>query len=449
MLKPELIGESFIRISEEYQLHLILEVFKLKKLSVLEKTESARNEIIELASELVKISTPNPPGSTSECVRFIRSYFDQHGVPTKIFERTKGKTNIVAHIKGADDHTVLWLGHLDVVPEGDTASWKHEPYGGKVVGDFIYGRGTSDMKGSCAAAMVATRILGEAGKLPFNTDFWFTCDEEVGGGDGAEWLSKENMIRGDCCIIGDSSGSTRSKPFIDAGCKGMLWTKIKATGRTAHGSTPHLGDNALDKIMAITPHIEKMRNYRLNVAKDLRPALKTSVDYLLSNRELSEEQRRTTKRLYNYPTVALNMLNGGVKINVVPDHAEAFYDIRLTPGIDFAATKKQLLKLIESPRIEGITHEFIQEQTGYFESPKSKFAKQLSKAVRTVTENEPKFKILTGGTDAASLTKIGIPCLGYGAGLEGQAHAPDEHVPIDDLVMAAKVYALFPLIYRA
>ena len=66
-----------------------------------------------------------------------------------------------------------------------------------------------------------------------------------------------------------------------------------------------------------------------------------------------------------------------------------------------------------------------------------------------MTENEPKFKILTGGTDAASLTKIGIPCLGYGAGLEGQAHAPDEHVPIDDLVMAAKVYALFPLIYRA
>ena len=426
-----------------------MEVFELKRLSVLEKTESARKEIIELTSELVRIPTQNPPGNTSECVKLIRDYFDQHGVPTKTLERTKGKTNIVAHIKGANDRTVLWLGHLDVVPEGDTASWKQEPYGGKVVGDFIYGRGSSDMKGNCAAAMVAARILEEVGRLPFNTDFWFTCDEEVGGGDGAEWLSKENIIRGDCCIIGDSSGSTRSEPFIDAGCKGMLWTKIKATGRTAHGSTPYLGNNALEKIMAITPNIERMRNYRLNVAKELGPALRTSVDYLLSSRELNEEQRRSTKRLYNYPTVTLNMLNGGVKINVVPDHAEASYDIRLTPGIDFAATKKHLLKLIESPRIEGITHEFIQEQTGYFESPKSRFAKQLSKTVRMVTENKPKFKILTGGTDAASLTKVGIPCLGYGAGLEGQAHAPDEHVPIDDLVMAAKVYALFPLMYTA
>lgn len=421
----------------------------MRRLNVLKKIESARNEITELTSELVRIPTPNPPGNTSECVRFIRGYFEEHGIPNKTFERIKGKTNIVARIEGADAHTILWFGHLDVVPEGDTASWRQEPYGGKVVGDLIYGRGSSDMKGNCAAAMVAARILAEAGKIPFNTDFWFTCDEEVGGIDGAEWLSKENMVKGDVCIIGDSSGSTRSRPLIDAGCKGMLWTKIKATGRTAHGSTPYLGNNALEKLMTITPHIEKMQDYKLNVAKDLRPVLRTSVDYLLSSKELNEEQRKRVRRLYDYPTVTLNMLNGGVKINVVPDHAEAFFDIRLTPGIDFAATKKQLLKLIESPRIEGITHEFIQEQTGYFESPKSQFAKQLSRAVRIVTGTKPKFKILTGGTDAASLTKVGIPCLGYGAGLEGQAHAPDEHVPIDDLVLAAKVYAIFPLIYRA
>jgi len=430
-------------------LNPIWEAFKLSRLNILKKIESARKEITELTSELVRIPTPNPPGNTAECVKLIRDYFEEHGIHTKTFERIKGKTNIVAHIEGTDAHTILWFGHLDVVPEGDTSSWRQEPYGGKVIGDFIYGRGSSDMKGDCAAAMVAARILGDEGKLRFNTDFWFTCDEEVGGIDGAEWLSKEDMVKGDVCIIGDSSGSTQSRPFIDAGCKGMLWTKIKATGRTAHGSTPHLGSNALKKLVTITPHIEKMQDYKLNVAKDLRPALRTSVDYLLSSKELNEEQRKRTKRLYNYPTVTLNMLNGGVKINVVPDHAEAFFDIRLTPGIDFVATKKQLLKLIESSRIEGITHEFVQEQTGYFESPKSQFAKQLSRAVRIATGTKPKFKILTGGTDAASLTKVGIPCLGYGAGMEGQAHAPDEHVPIDDLVLAAKVYALFPLIYRA
>ena len=421
----------------------------MRRLNTLEKIESARNEITELTSELVRIPTPNPPGNTSECARLIRGYFEEHGIHTETYERSKGKTNIVARIEGTDAHTILWLGHLDVVPEGDASSWEQEPYGGRVIGDFIYGRGSSDMKGNCAAAMVAAKILGEGGKLRFNTEFWFTCDEEVGGMDGAEWLSKENIVKGDVCIIGDSSGSTRSRPFIDAGCKGMLWTKIKATGRTAHGSTPYLGDNALEKLMAIVPHIEKLEDYRLNVAKDLRPALRTSVDYLLSGKELNDEQRKRVKRLYKYPTVTLNMLNGGVKINVVPDHAEAFFDIRLTPGIDFAATKKQLLKLIESSRIEGTTHEFVQEQTGYFESPQSQFAKQLSRAVKIATGAKPKFKILTGGTDAASLTKVGIPCLGYGAGMEGQAHAPDEHVPIDDLVLAAKVYALFPLIYRA
>ncbi len=416
---------------------------------MLEEIESSGTEIVELASELVKVPTPNPPGDTENCVRFIEEYFKKHGIPTKIYKRAKGKANIVASIEGNNPGRILWLGHIDVVPEGNPESWKHKPYGGEIQDDSVYGRGSCDMKGSCAAAMVAARVLMESGKPPNNMEFWFTCDEEIGGQDGAKWLANDRIIMGDICIIGDSSGSNQSKPFIDVGCKGMLWTRLKATGRTAHGSKPYLGDNAIEKLLEILPYIEKMGNYRLDVPRELRPALRSSMNFLLSSGSLTEDQRKIVKRLYNYPTVTLNMFKGGVKVNIVPDDAEAYYDIRLTPGIDFDRAKKHLLKLVEDSEITGIMTEFIQEEVGYFESPRSQFAKQFSRAVKLATGTLPTCQVLTGGTDAVSLKKLrGIPCLGFGAGPDGQAHAPNEHVPINDLVTAAKVYAIFPLIYK-
>ncbi len=54
----------------------------------------------------------------------------------------------------------------------------------------VWGRGSSDMKGSCAAAMVSARILNEMDSIPNTVEYWFTCDEEIGGGAGARWLAE-------------------------------------------------------------------------------------------------------------------------------------------------------------------------------------------------------------------------------------------------------------------
>ena len=420
----------------------------MKLSTLLEKVQSSRTEIAELCSELVKIPTPNPPGGTEPCIRLIEDYFARHGVTTVVHSRHRGKANIVAKIDGVSPKKVLWLGHVDVVPEGNRASWKHEPFGGEIEGDEVFGRGSSDMKGSCASAMVAAKLIQCEAKPPNTVEFWFTCDEETQGEDGAQWLAQEGLIKGDVCIIGDSSGSTPAKPYIDVGCKGFLWTKLRAKGQTAHGSTPYLGENALEKLLKVISRIQKMSNQRLVHPQDLRPALKSSVDFLLSSETLTLEQRRAVKRLYDYPTVSLNMLDGGIKVNVVPDAAEASLDIRFTPGIDFNALREQAQLLVQESGIAGVTTEF-QMGTGYYESSASPFAMQLRDGVRKATGHTPRFKILTGGTDAIFLKNIQcIPCLGFGAGIEGVAHAPEEHVPIEQLVMAAKAYATFPFLYR-
>jgi len=171
---------------------------------ILEEIEGASSEIVNLTSKLVQFPTVSPRGNTKECVDFIKSYMDNAGIETTIYERREGKSNICARIRGVSDSNVLWLGHLDVVPEGSFSEWTHNPYGGEVVGDRVYGRGASDDKGSCASAMVAANILSGVNKNQrCNAEFWFTCDEEVGAVDGARWLAEERKFHGDACIIGD------------------------------------------------------------------------------------------------------------------------------------------------------------------------------------------------------------------------------------------------------
>ena len=163
---------------------------------ILNEIESSTDEIVQLCSKLVQIQTPNPPGNTELCIKFIDEYFKGLNIPTKLYRRKEGKANLMAKVEGESSTKILWLGHIDVVPEGNPEFWKHDPYGGEIEGSFVFGRGSSDMKGSCASAMVAAKILQESGKPPNTVEFWFTCDEEIGGRDGTQWLALEGLLKG-------------------------------------------------------------------------------------------------------------------------------------------------------------------------------------------------------------------------------------------------------------
>jgi len=419
---------------------------------VVSEAELARNEVAELCSRLVQFNSAHPEGRTDECVAFIKEYMDGHGVKNEVHSRNPLKPNIVAEIPGESRRKVLWVGHLDVVPEGKPEFWTHPPYSGKITDDgFIYGRGASDMKGACAAAMVAARILGGLeDPLPNNVEFWFTSDEEVGGGDGARWLAETGRLQGDVCVIGDGSGGGLDHPGIDLGCKGGATTRLVARGRTAHGSTPFLGDNAIKKLIEAIPWVEKIGDFRLELPQELEEPIQSSVEFMLKTQTLDDEQREAVRRVFHHPTVTCNIISGGVKSNVVPDYAEAVFDIRLTPGSRPLKVKERIEDLVREADIPGVDVSVSAGETaGYYESPDTAFARQLAETVQKATGRRPTFKILTGGTDAISIKRhTGVPCLGYGTSMAGQAHQPDERNTIENLVLGVKVYSAFPMIYR-
>jgi succinyl-diaminopimelate desuccinylase len=418
---------------------------------VLSEAEEAEEEVAELCSSLIQFNTAHPEGRTNKIVPYIKGYLEKHGIENEVHSTNPLKPNIVAKIPGSSPRKILWVGHLDVVPEGKAEFWTYPPYSGKITDDgYIHGRGSSDMKGADAAAMVAARILNEMDEPLENcVEFWFTADEEIGGGDGARWLAQTKRFQGDVCIIGDGNGGGLKLPSIDLGCKGGAGTKLTARGKTAHGSTPFLGDNAITKLMKVIPWVERIGEFRLELPPELEEPIESSIDVLVKTLPLSEEQKEASKRVFHYPTVTCNIINGGVKINVVPDYAEAEFDIRLTPGSKPMKVKERIEELVKEAGVPGVEATVRASETaGYYESPNSLFAHQLAETVQRVTGKKPIFKILTGGTDAISIKRYtGIPCLGYGTSMTGQAHQPDEHNMIKNLVLGVKVYAGFPLIY--
>lgn len=417
--------------------------------SVKDEAENLSSEVTELCANLIRFNTVNPPGRVRECVEYIESYFKDLEVETEIYARNPDKPNLVARLPGKHRPKILYLCHTDVVTEGSPESWTHDPFGGEVSEGKVWGRGATDMKGSCASAMVATKILLEIDeKERASVEFWFTADEEVGSLDGARWLAETGRFRGDLCVVGDSFDSTPRRPAIDVGCKGSMSPTIRVKGKTAHGGTPFYGDNAVDKLLKLLECGRRISDFRLNVPPELESVIESSVKFALEDPNLTDGQRAAIRRQYHYPTVSLNVIRGGEKRNVVPDYAEASFDVRLTPGINFEALKKRFESLISSSGVQDYSVEW-RIMKGYYENPDSKAVRTLSQAVEKALGVKPTLKLMWGGTDGYYTHVVsGIPSPAFGAGVKGMAHAPDEYVTVENLVMTAKVYAILPLVYR-
>jgi len=410
---------------------------------------ASEREIADLTSRLVQFKTVNPPGYTADCAEFIDSFFRETGISTRIYGRKEGKANICASVPGRRPGKLLWLGHLDVVPEGSPEAWHHDPFGGEQENGRVYGRGSCDMKGACAAAMVAAKTLTKLGEDErVNVEFWFTCDEETAAVDGAQWLARAGHFTGDLCVIGDSFLGSPTSPSIDIGCRGAVRPRIRARGRTAHGSQPYLGDNAIEKLLTALQSAKRIADYRLDLPVELSPIIESSVSLLLQEPGLTEAQKASIRRLYWQPSVSLNILQGGVKNNVVPDSAEAVLDIRITPGADLEAVKQEIKRLLEESSVEGVTADIQVTGEGYYEPPGSQPVRELARAVKAVLGVEPLLNILTGGTDGIWLNRLArVPSVGFGPGFRGMAHTPEEFVPVEHLVAAAQVYAALPVLY--
>jgi succinyl-diaminopimelate desuccinylase len=409
--------------------------------------EIKKEELIELTQELIRIPSvrSQKEGSNEEKVAFFLSHLlEEMGLDVVVEEVEPGSPNVIAVLQGESDGPCLMFEcHTDVVTEGDASEWKYGPYEGRLVGNRIYGRGACDTKGNLAAAIKAVQAISQSG-IPFKGRILLgiLVDEE-GMMSGVKHFIRQGWANGvNAAII--------CEPVDNHLCitqKGALRAELLTIGKMSHGAMPLAGLNPIPPMVSI---LEKIRQLE------------------------EEEIERLGKDVFlGYPSITPTVLQAPVKgepqLNVIPYQCRALLDIRTVPGQSHEALKKQLEEIVsqeersvnaslDSGPLKEIRETLeknlskgmsFQSKLNVFEdrpwtktSREESIVRAVSKAIRSVTGEEPTYGGVPGATDGTFLSAwAGIPIVTIGAGKWMIPHQKDEWVSVEELELTANIYA--------
>jgi len=397
-----------------------------------------KNKAIELLQNLVREKSVS--GNEAAAQKIVSNYLQNLGLVidgfepsieelTKssyfISERTsfEDSPNIVAILKGTGNgKSIILNGHIDVVPEGEISSWERHPYSGTIVGNHLYGRGTTDMKGGNVAALFAIEAIKKC-NIPLKGDIYFeSVIEEESGGAG----SLATILRGyvaDAVLIPEP---TKMKIFPKQ--QGSVWFRIKVKGKVAHGGTRYEGVSAIEKSIMVINHInqlEKVRNTRL-----LDDPLYKNVPIPIP--------------------INIGKINGGTWPSSVSDLVILEGRLGVSPNETIEEAKLEITRwlktlslmddwFIENPvEVEFFGARWLPGSID-LEHP---FMESLKKSYQYVYKNEPIIEASPWGTDGGLFSHIKqIPTIVFGPGETKVAHYPNEYIDLDELFSCAEVIA--------
>jgi succinyl-diaminopimelate desuccinylase len=297
----------------------------------------------------------------------------------------------------------------------------------------LFGRGSCDMKGGLAAAIVAVEaILDE--RLPFNgaLEISGTVDEETGGFGGVAFLAKQGFFskpRVDHVIIPEPLQVDR----VCLGHRGVWWAEVEMRGRVGHGSMPFLGVSA----------IRGMGRFLALVEEELYPKL----DARRTRMPCEPPGARASTLNWNSVHGGLNEGYEGVPSPLVADSCRLVLDRRFLIEENLDAVKAEVVALLERVKQEraglGYTLRDIIVFHPTMAEPDAPVVRALDASIQQVLGRKAQHIASPGTYDQKHVSRIGHlhDCVAYGPGLLEQAHQPDEFVGIDDMVASSKVMA--------
>lgn len=379
-----------------------------------------KKDLIDLTRQLIQIPTENPPGNEKPAFLFLKKDLMSMGFHIRSYISPRKRWNMVAVKKwGGTGRTLIFNGHLDVVPAGDPSQWKDPPFEGRIRKGRIYGRGAADMKGGIASFLHGVAALDRSGLCPRrgNLVLHLVSDEECYSHQGMEFLASLGILKGDAALVGEPTGLS---PVIAQ--KGALWLKISTFGRSAHGSTPHLGVNAIESMAKVIDAIK---------------AMPTDKEHPLLGR----------------PTVNIGMISGGTKVNIVPGRCDLSVDRRLVPGEQRADVLRRITATLESLKDQDPSFRYHQEEIDFTEpaeiDPSEEIVRIGLEAIEQVSRSGSQVKGFSGFTDGRFYIRKHIPTLIFGPGENDQPHTANESVSVDMLVDAARIYGRIVMNYLA
>ncbi|MBN2219670.1 MAG: M20 family metallopeptidase [Kosmotogaceae bacterium] len=349
-------------------------------------------EVEKLLLDLCSANTTNPPGKEDLAAVILHRMLVDKGVDVEIQRVAENRSNVVARLHRDSVRPYLVLsGHMDVVPAG--SNWDSDPFKPELVDGKLIARGSADMKGGLSALIAALIDLSEDSNFSGNVALVATCDEEVGCS-GIRYFLEHQTFEVSGVIIGEPT-SLR----LATGEKGAIWLKLKFRGKSAHGSQPQNGVNAITRLFSAYTELSQV----LGKIEGL--------------------------------TESLNIIRGGSKENTVPDEAECVIDIRFAENTDsseiIALVDSVLSKYNQSEKIILLNRESFSSSGNLTESVKE-VLKKMAMNAEDIT--------MTYFTDGAFTASQGIETVILGPGSPSMAHRSNEYVELEEVHMARRLY---------
>lgn len=372
-------------------------------------------EIRDLAVDLVRAGGENPPGDEGAAAKALGAACSERGLDVRTSEVEPGRPNVTATLPGGTGPGLLLLGHTDVVPVGE--GWSVPPFGGAVRDGRLYGRGAADMRGGLAASVVALSALRRAGVgLAGPVALAALVDEEETGKGIRAYLPATADFAG--CVVTEP---TELRTVVAA--RGDSYLEITVTGQAAHSGNPADGRNAIYGATRIVAEIERWHDELATRAHPLAGA----------------------------PTWSVGQVNGGTGTSTVPAECVIMADRRLLPGETGQAVRDGVARGIEALGLaeRGLSYavDLTMEMPGFETAAGEPLVEAARRAVRDAGGPDEPVSGWTAACDGGFVARdTGVPVVVLGAGsATTQAHRPDESVALDDLVVAARTYALCAL----
>jgi succinyl-diaminopimelate desuccinylase len=411
--------------------------------SLLDAVAARRDDLVSLTIDLVRFPTVNPPGEAYRpCAEYLGERLRRRGFVVEYLrgEGTPGdtdrypRTNVVARIEGrSPGKTVHFNGHIDVVEPGH--DWTVDPFAGVVKDGRVYGRGTCDMKGGLAAAIVAAETYIDLNPdFPGAIEISGTVDEESGGFGGVAYLAQKGYFskpRVDHVIIPEPLNKDR----ICLGHRGVWWAEIETKGEIAHGSMPFLGDCAVRHMSAVLAAFEAELFPLLDTKRTRMPVV-------------PEGARRSTLNLNSIHGGQTDDFKPGLPSPNVPDSCRLTIDRRFLLEESLEEVKGEVVAILERLKRERQKFDYeirdVMEVRPIMSERDAPVPTALAQGIRAVFDREPDYVISPGTYDQKHVARIGhiYDCVAYGPGILDLAHRPDEWVGIDDMVQSAQVMAI-------
>lgn len=361
-------------------------------------------DAVALTRSLLRFDTVNPPGRERDCAHHAGAMLQEWGYKVDYHEYADSRTSVIARAGGSGKKAPLCLtGHIDTVALG-SRKWTRDPFSGEAQGDKLYGRGVSDMKSGVAGMLLAARAFSNKLSGTPGIVLVLTAAEE-GGCIGSQHLAQLPQLMGKAgaIVVGEP---TSNYPFV--GHKGSLKFRARFKGVSAHGSMPHLGENAIYKAAKAVAKLEKF------------------------------DFKSKKHPVMGKPTLNVGTIEGGDGVNMVPDWAGFGVDIRTVPGVNHASLMKRISKTIG----KEATLEIFSDLSPVWTEPDAEWVQRVFEICKPRLKGTPKPRSLTYMTDAANLLKVykGAPTVVLGPGEAQMAHQTDEWCSMERIRESVAIY---------